>query len=101
MDISGHVSSSQTLLKGNHLLQVHSGFCVITQSNESKEEAKQKQQAEQETQQPLPPAAAGAEANAWFVFPNLWETKKFICLFFIKTVTQLDLSAADLLYIKG
>lgn len=63
-------------------------LCVYchTQSDESKEEAEEEEQAEQEAEQPLPPAAAGAEAEAWVIFMDLWETKKrwrnrFVLLF--------------------
>ena len=42
-----------------------------TQSYESKEETKEEEQAEQEAQEPLPPAAAGAEAKAGFIFTDL------------------------------
>lgn len=36
----------------------------LAQSDESEEEAEEEQQAEQEAEQPLPPAAAGAQAEA-------------------------------------
>lgn len=42
-----------------------------TQSNETKEEAKEQEKAEQEGQEPLPPAAAGAQAESWVVFTDL------------------------------
>lgn len=42
-----------------------------TQSYESKEETKEEEQAEQEAQEPFPPAAAGAEAKAGFIFTDL------------------------------
>lgn len=50
-------------------------YC-FTQSDESKEEAEEEEQAEQEAEQPLPPAAAGAEAEAWAIIKDLWEIKK-------------------------
>lgn len=35
----------------------------LTQSNKSKKDTEEEQQAEQEAQEPLPPAAAGAQAK--------------------------------------
>lgn len=51
--------------------QVAEKLSHLTQSNESKEDAEEQQQAEQEAQEPLPPAAAGAEAQAGFFDANV------------------------------
>ena len=53
----------------------------LTQSDESKEEAEEEEQAEQEAQQPLPPAAAGAEAEDRVTVTDLWETDTHVHIF--------------------
>lgn len=57
-------------------------FYCLTQSDEPKEEAEEEEQCEQEAEQPLPPGAAGAEAQTRFILMDLWGTKKFVLFYF-------------------
>lgn len=53
------------------LLKMQLFFYCLTQSDESKEEAEEEEQGEQEAEQPLPPGAAGAEAQTRFILTDL------------------------------
>lgn len=53
-----------------------------TQSDESKEKSEEEEQAEQKAEEPLPPAAAGAEAKTWTIVDDLWERKNVAIMFF-------------------